>query len=349
MILKIILNSLYYSGLQSALKPALGGKGAILMLHRVENTRRKGFAPNSHLSFSPQLLDQIIFKLKMDGYEFVSLDEAHARLANPVDHESAKPFLSITLDDGYRDNVENAAPVFRRHSVPYTIYVAPGLTQGQSTLWWEDLEHVIAKQKKIIIDMPDGRQEHDISTLKKKRYVHCLLLMELMYECDQNAQRETMAKLCSAYGVDSHAHVSKSIMTWGELRILNKDPLCTIGAHSINHFVLSKLGAEDAEREIAESRDQIAGKLGSLPQHFAYPYGTFKAAGKREFDVVRKLGFKTGTTTRHGVLYNDHKNHMTALPRISLNGNYMSTRYTETLLSGIPTRLVNRGKKLNIA
>lgn len=345
---KTILNSLYYSGVQALLTPYVGGIGSILMLHRIQNLKQNGFAPNFHLSASPEFLDRMILRLKTQGYDFISMDEVALRIKNPDDYKGAKPFLSITLDDGYRDNLINAVPIFRRHQVPYTIYVAPGITEGKSPLWWEDLEHIIAAQKKITVNLPEGRREFDTSDTAKKYETYNFLIEHLLFDTDQYVQREIVGQLCKAYGFNCAAHVQEAVMNWEEVISLSKDPLCSIGAHTINHFALSILSLEDAKREIEESRDIIKEKIGVDPKHLAYPYGLTKAAGKREFDLAKELGFETGTTTRHGVIYPDHKKHMTALPRVSVNGCHQSMRYVSTLLSGIPTRLKNLGKKLDV-
>lgn len=346
---KFVLNSLYFSGLQSALTPYTGGQGSILMLHHVQNVKKTDFSPNMHLSASPEFLDRMILRLKTEGYDFISMDEVAERLKNPKDYKGAKPFLSITLDDGYRDNLINAVPVFRRHQVPYMIYVATGITDGKSPLWWEDMEHIIGAQKRIIVDFPEERREYDISTTAKKYTAYKLLVERLLFDTDQYVQREIIAKLCKAYGFDCERHVQESVMNWDEVISLAKDPLCSIGAHTVNHYALSNISLDDVRKEIEESRDIIKKKIGMDPKHLAYPYGLTKVAGKREFDLARELGFETATTTRHGVIYPEHKDHMTALPRVSLNGHHQSMRYVNTLLSGIPTRFKNMGKKLDVA
>jgi len=90
-------------------------------------------------------------------------------------------------------------------------------------------------------------------------------------------------------------------------------------------------------------------ELGKRPRHFAFPYGFPAAAGSRDFKLAREAGFETACTTRHGVIYREHRDHLHALPRVSLNGHYQSMRYVDTLLSGLPTLIQNRGKKLNVA
>ncbi|MEO0329055.1 MAG: polysaccharide deacetylase family protein [Pseudomonadota bacterium] len=349
MLRKILLNGFYFSGLQAATAPVTQGIGSILMLHHVQNIECKPFSPNCHLSVSPEFLDAVILRLKLEGYEFVSMDEVVDRLKNPEAAKSEKPFLCVTLDDGYRNNLENAVPIFRRHEVPYTIYVAPGLTEGKHTLWWEDLEIVIASRKKVIVEFPDGPATFITATPKQKLQAYKALIHRLVLDSSEPQQRQIIADLCVKYNHDAVAHAKSSIMTWKMLQKLNKDPLCTLGAHTIGHFALAKLSRDEAIQEMSNSRALIEEKTGKKAKHFAYPYGYPVAAAEREFELARELGFESAVTTRHGVVYEDHEKHLCALPRISVNGSHQSMRYIHTLLSGLPTRVKNAGGKLDIA
>ena len=99
---------------------------------------------------------------------------------------------------------------------------------------------------------------------------------------------------------------------------------------------------------MASSRDVIAAALGTRPAHLAYPVGDRSAAGPREFRIAQELGFKTAVTTRPGVVFRKHAEHLTALPRISLNGNFQSPRYAKVLISGAATGLWNGFRPLNV-
>jgi peptidoglycan/xylan/chitin deacetylase (PgdA/CDA1 family) len=97
------------------------------------------------------------------------------------------------------------------------------------------------------------------------------------------------------------------------------------------------------------SRSIIEAALGLRPAHLSYPIGDRSSAGSREFDIAAELGFKTAVTTRPGVLFPEHARHMTALPRLSLNGEYQRLRYVSVLLSGSATAMWNGFRRLDAA
>ena len=131
------------------------------------------------------------------------------------------------------------------------------------------------------------------------------------------------------------------MMNWDEIRRLAADPLVTIGAHTRRHFALAKLTLAEARAEIEESVRRIEREIGKPCRHFSYPYGDEASAGQREFDLAKELGLKTGVTTRKGLIHPRHAGELTALPRVSLNGDYQKPRYVKVLLSGAPFALFN--------
>ncbi len=345
--LKTVLTALYVSGATKWSRH--GGIGAILTLHRVDRAAaRSRFAPNAHLTVSSEFLDRMLGRLSKK-FDFVDLDEAARRIGASNDRISSRRFLAVTLDDGYRDNLVNAVPVFRRHNVPYTIFVAPGLVEGQATLWWEDLEAIIAARPRIAMHSPAGKVDFDLSSPSKKRAAYCELLEFFTTKVDEQSQRRMIAELAWQAGIDIKAHLARSIMNWREIAQLAADPLCTIGAHTIHHYAVARLDPAQARAEMMESARIVEMETGKAPRHFAYPYGYAAAAGPRDFALARECGFTTAVTTRVGVLHSCHAAHMHALPRISINGRFQNVRHLETLLSGLPSLLVNRGRTLNVA
>jgi len=101
--------------------------------------------------------------------------------------------------------------------------------------------------------------------------------------------------------------------------------------------------------EADQSRRRIEEELGHAPSVFAYPYGDTTSAGPRDFDLMREAGFAAAVTTRKGLIFPAHKDHLTALPRLSLNGSYQKLRYIDVLLSGAAFALSNGFRRVRAA
>jgi peptidoglycan/xylan/chitin deacetylase (PgdA/CDA1 family) len=331
-----------YTGLSSLLSPLLSGIGAMLMLHHV-GREQGGIGLNRHLHVTPEFLERLIERLKADGAVFVSQDEAVDRLRSGHADER---FLSVTLDDGYRDNLQYAAPVFRAHDVPYTIFIAPGLTDGTADLWWEHLELVVEREEQIAYETADGAVTLECRTPRQKRYAFCVLLEHATEVLDEDEQRVFSRQLSDKYGIDRDAHFRDTLLTWEEIASFATDRLASIGAHTVNHFHLRRLPRERALEECVRSADMLEQRLGLRPAHFAFPYGNALAVGPREVEIAREAGFASAVTTRHGVLMPGHAEQLHALPRISVNGYYQRVSYVQTMLTGITVPAANYGRTL---
>ena len=291
MLLKTILNGIYFTGMPAVCAPLTRGMGSILMLHHVRNEPDRDFAPNSHLSVSPEFLDIAILRLKQEGYRFVSMDKMSALLESGEGSRMEYPVIAITLDDGYRDNLIHAAPIFRRHRVPFTVYVAPGLVDAKDTLWWEDLEQVILQRKKVVVDLPGGQRVFETATASAKHNAYKDLLKILVSQVSEEQQREIVSGLSKAYNHDAAAHVKNQVMSWQELKHICKDPLCTIGAHTMGHYALARLPEDQAREEMKKSRDKIQEMLGNPVEHFAYPYGYPESRRNSRIRTCRRAWF----------------------------------------------------------
>ena len=162
---KLALNAARLTGIAPLAENWTGGVGAILMLHRVTAAPAKPFGVNRHLTISPFFLDAVIADMKRRGYAFVSMDEVVERLKRGG---APSRFAAITADDAYRDNLTEALPVLESHDAPITIYVAPGLINGDVDLWWELVEDVVAARDRFYLPTPEGRVAVDCSSPSRK-------------------------------------------------------------------------------------------------------------------------------------------------------------------------------------
>ena len=340
------LESLYFTGAHAALRPFFGGVGVILTLHHVRPPRPDRFQPNRLLEVTPRFLTRVVRTLRRGGFEFVSLDDLHRRM---FERDFSRRFVCLTFDDGYRDTLQWAYPILKEANVPFAVYVPTSFPDRLGELWWLVLEAVIARNTRIGLSIEGRDRKFDCRTVAEKRTLYDELYWWLRARPTEAELREVIRCLAAFYHVDVAAFCNELCMNWSELAALAADPLVTIGAHTVNHPMLAKLERPAMRSEIDLGRSVIEAALGLRPQHLSYPFGDRTSAAAREFEVAAELGFKTAVTTRPGVLFPDHREHLLALPRISLNGDFQRIRYVRVLLSGAATAMWNGFRRLDAA
>jgi len=324
---------------RAGLMASARGMGAIFTLHHVRPKVSHAFDPNAHLEITPEFLDAAIEHLRAEGYQFAALADLPARMAVARPGER---FAAFTLDDGYRNNAVHAQPVFTRQKVPFTVFVAPGLSSGTHSLWWETLAELLRALPRLDFDFGAGAVTMPLLTPFQKQGAFDRLAAFVRSAADEAAAVEKLDAAAARHGIDPLMITERLVLREPELKSLALNPFATLGAHTVSHRALAGLGEEEARGEMAQSAERVAALAGRAPEAFAYPYGDRAAVSPREHRLAAELGFRVAVTTEPGTLSPGSFDAPTALPRISLNGLYQKRKYVGALASGIPFRLMRR-------
>jgi peptidoglycan/xylan/chitin deacetylase (PgdA/CDA1 family) len=296
------------------------GMGFILCLHRVlPKNMHCSFWGNSGMAVSPEYLQWLIDFIRKSEVEIISLDEALKRIKTGI---SPKKFAVITLDDGWRDNLQYGLPVFDKNRVPFTIYLATCFADGTARAWAEDLTKMVASKTSFEFSYSNTTYVFSLTHQHQKieayhRIRHFIL--------EAQSKDEFEKRLQAVFGTVESISLSESL-TWDEVKQLSTHPLCTIGAHTVNHLPLAKLSESEALNEMIISKKTIEKKLGTVVRHFAYPFGTANECSHREFRLAAEAGFETAVTGRQANLFHQHAEHLTAIPRYPIGESTQAER-----------------------
>ena len=326
------LLGLHASGAHLLAPASMRGMGAIFMLHRVREPDDTDFAPNRILEITPAYLDALLGHVQEQGLVCLSLDEAVRRIAAG---DTSERFVVFTLDDGYKDNLTVAAPIFARHGAPFTVYLATSLPDVTAELWWVVLERIIASANELRVRFADGEETFTSRTVAEKKAVWDAVYWRLR-GMGEPALRAEVRRLADAHAVNIAAVTRELAMSWDELRTLATNPLASIEAHTASHIALAQISSDKARADIEQGLARHDTELGRRPQHFSYPYGDPTSADTRDFEIAKSFGFRSATTTRKGLIRPEHAQALTRLPRLSLNGDYQDLRILDVLMSGLP-------------
>ncbi len=322
--------------------PLFAGKGLIFMLHRVlpENERNK-FSLNRDLAISPEKLEEFILLFKEKGYQFISLDELHQWFEGKI--TLTQKFICLTFDDGYKDNLSYALPLLKKHSVPATIYIANCLPNGTALLWWYLFEEHAKTANHFVLNSSVGRVEYKWET-SNQAYSQFGKVSESIKSIPSP---ELESVLMEAFGKTKsefeHLCTSESL-TWEEIRTLSKEPLISIGAHTMNHISVKQQTDDLVESEMSASKKEIEKHIGQEVKHFAYPFGGDYDVSTRDLQIAKNVGFKTSTLNQPGNIFKSNRKNMLALSRMPLGNATDSERWTN-YLNGIYHFSVNGFKK----
>ena len=140
---KDFLRKIYTTNIVSSFVNLLGkpwkGNGSILTYHRVLPDEKISEDLDVGLAVLTSNFEKQI-KLLKTNYNIVPIDEL---INNLRSKRKEKFLLSITFDDGYKDNLNFALPILERYKIPATIYVTTRFLDTDVWMWWYELKETI--------------------------------------------------------------------------------------------------------------------------------------------------------------------------------------------------------------
>jgi peptidoglycan/xylan/chitin deacetylase (PgdA/CDA1 family) len=258
---------------------------SILLFHRVL-AERDPFRPGD---LTATEFDGIVDVLART-FAVLPLDEAVTRLeANALPRGA----LAVTFDDGYRDNLDVAAPILAAHGVPATVFVSTGFLEGG----WMFNDRVIEACKVTrctSAPFPSLRAEPlDLSTVDAR--------VAAAHAIHDNAKYlEFDARLAAVADFEDRLGVRP-----GHGPMLDEDGIrrlrasgVSIGAHTVDHPILANLDDSAARAQIHRSRERLSDILREPVTQFAYPNGQpGRDYGQAHVAMVKEAGFRCAVST----------------------------------------------------
>jgi peptidoglycan/xylan/chitin deacetylase (PgdA/CDA1 family) len=209
--------------------------------------------------------------------------------------------LAITIDDGYRDILTDAFPVFDKWKIPATVFLISDFLDGKIWPWWDQVSYAVMHTRKesVCIWMNEDAYEVALKTRAEKEQA-IFELTERMKRIPNRSRVRLMESLPGSFEVELPREPPREggALAWKEARKL-ADAGIEFGAHTKTHPVLPNVeDADTLEEEIAGSKARIEQELGRPVIHFCYPNGDWNDASE---SVVERCGFASAVTTEAGL------------------------------------------------
>lgn len=213
--------------------------------------------------------------------------------------------VAVTVDDGYRDFLEVAYPVFSSYEIPVTVFLVADFVDGKSWLWFDRIMYAFEQARvseaeirlpggeatSYALGQPAGRRDAGYRLAVRATNLRHAERMQLLTELPELLKVDMPANAPPEY----------SPLNWGEVRSLAARGV-EFGAHTQTHPILSSLaGGDELREEIAGSKTRIEAELGEPVLHFCYPNGRMADIGPDALEAVRMAGFETAVTAEPGL------------------------------------------------
>lgn len=321
----------YFSGYALARQRQTGGAGIVLRFERVRPRQSLRFQPHKASEITPQFLDRTVRALKRWKFDIISMDEVCRRA---VTLPTPNRFVCLTFDGAYKDVIDWAYPVLRKHSVPFTVYLPTAFPDGIGEAWWLALEELIARENRLslVIDRKERRFATSSTAEKSQTYEFLASWLRTLTPADISL---AINDLCRRYSVDLTALSRSASMDWDHLARLAADPLVTIGSATVNYPALSKLRDVDAQREIVMGKAVAEMAFQRDVRHFAYPFGDRASWGRQHVVMTQEAGFASAVSDIPGIVEAGGRTNLHTLPRVAWDGRQHSLRMLRVILTGM--------------
>ena len=206
-------------------------------------------------------------------WKFVSIDEY-------VNAKSKKGLSSLTIDDGYKNVMDDALKIFENLNIPFTIFINSSTVNGK-TFWRDKVRYLIEKDlvQKFVNSSLIFKKNHinnfyfvtkdpAFNSIRVEKEIDQFLL-------EQNLKIDPSHKLC-----------------FDDKKYFIKHPLISYGNHTASHYVLSSLSQEEQYQEISECKKFIDQLNINKSNVFSLPFGGNHSFNSETISVLNEIKYK---------------------------------------------------------
>lgn len=277
------------------------------LFHRVTDEKDMLWPP-----MHPVLFEKTI-KYLVTQFNVVLLEDF---LEDPGSHQGKKQTATISFDDGYRDNLQVAAPILSKHKCPASFYVVSDCINQQLPTWTYITDFFFQQEKKSRLTLendfvPDafrqvewnGTEEGGQWGKQIKPWMKSLSNPQRLWVMEQLQEQNKEAVV-----------PGDMMMTWEEVKQLQQAGFY-IGSHSHTHPMLASLTKEsEIKEELRMSAEEIGFHLGKRPVTISYPIGSWD---QRVVAAASETGYRYGLAVEQR-FYNTAKDEILTIPRTEL-------------------------------
>lgn len=238
--------------------------------------------------------------------------------------KNSENIATILFDDGYKDNIEYAAPILAKYNCKASFYVVTDCIEKNIPTWTHILEHSFQYTGKSDINLtfdflsPELRVTNLPTVEKRMQYLRKL---SPFLKTISHVNRTKVIDLVKETFDD--IDLPRIMMDWQDLIELNRAGHY-IGSHTLSHNVLGTMVDQDKiKEELLLSAQMIKKHLGYFPKTISYPVGSYN---QTTIKLCREVGYSIGLAVGQRQ-YDPALDSIFEIPRIELyNESWFKTK-----------------------
>ncbi|MDP3555832.1 MAG: polysaccharide deacetylase family protein [Bacteroidota bacterium] len=263
----------------------------------------------------PKLFEEILVLIKKH-YTILPINDLFFK---PI--SELKNACFITFDDGYKDYLDYAYPILKKHQVPSSLFVLPYQITNKGHIWTSAISFFIKHYSVSEVDDFLKKRNILINYSNKLNPFKFNLDITVFLCAMTHAERSVIIKDLREKFVLDNRVIENELLTFDQLRLLDPE-LSNIGSHSLTHpsFKMES-NKEFIQREIEESKEIIEREINMKVKSFAFPFAN---SNEVSINFVKKLYDLCFTRINDLVDLNKikkDKNYYYDLPRIGVYHN----------------------------
>jgi len=223
---------------------------------------------------------------------------------------------AMTFDDGYLDNLREAAPILGAAEAPATIFSTAGRNDEAGEFFWDELDRIFLSPgtlpgaigvqvggAPLEVDLgesadydADQAEAHrgwnvlrpDDPTPRHRLYrelcgrIHSLPVVE---------REKTLMEIRMWAGMDAAIRQTHRMMSAEQMQQLTRGSLVELGGHTVDHPRLSSESLSSQREQVVANRKGIVSVTGRESRGFAYPFGTRRDYAAETTSIVKEAGY----------------------------------------------------------
>lgn len=217
-----------------------------------------------HLSRFDKLLQELTAH-----FHFISLEDYKTNTVS-----TSKPNIVCTFDDGYKNNLELALPLFEKYNIPIAIFCNNAPYHLMDLLdianyWQPKLIEAFKKEFNILKSFPQIKAHCKVQNAEAVGEMRNYLWNHLSADVKEKSKRYW------------------ELLSDADISTLSKNKLVSFGNHGSDHLSYTCLNEEEMRSDM-KSVDERFNKMAIKLEGFAYPYSE---SSDRTISIVKKAGY----------------------------------------------------------